>query len=75
MTSRKFTLSQPAASRQSLVRAKDVSRHPRRAAARHSVSSMDGVLDGRYRLEGEIAQGAIGAVWRAVDMVTGGWWP
>lgn len=33
---------------------------------------MDGVLDGRYRLEGEIAQGAIGAVWRAVDAVTGG---
>ncbi|MDQ7904846.1 serine/threonine-protein kinase [Phytohabitans sp. ZYX-F-186] len=33
---------------------------------------MDGVLDGRYRLEGEIAQGAIGAVWRAVDTVTGG---
>jgi len=33
---------------------------------------MDGVLDGRYRLQGEIAQGAIGAVWRAVDTVTGG---
>jgi serine/threonine-protein kinase len=33
---------------------------------------MDGLLDGRYRLEGEIAQGAIGAVWRAVDTVTGG---
>lgn len=33
---------------------------------------MDGVLDGRYRLEGAIAQGAIGAVWRAVDTVTGG---
>ncbi|GAB3516551.1 serine/threonine-protein kinase [Phytohabitans suffuscus] len=33
---------------------------------------MDGVLGGRYRLEGEIAQGAIGAVWRAVDTVTGG---
>jgi len=32
---------------------------------------MDGVLDGRYRLEREIAQGAIGAVWRAVDMATG----
>jgi serine/threonine-protein kinase len=33
---------------------------------------MDGVLDGRYRLEGEIARGAIGAVWRAVDTFTGG---
>lgn len=33
---------------------------------------MDGVLDGRYRLEGEIARGAIGSVWRAVDTVTGG---
>jgi serine/threonine-protein kinase len=33
---------------------------------------MDGLLDGRYRLEGEIAQGAIGSVWRAVDTVTGG---
>ncbi|MEV0605225.1 serine/threonine-protein kinase [Polymorphospora rubra] len=28
---------------------------------------MDTLLDGRYRLEREIARGAIGAVWRAVD--------
>jgi hypothetical protein len=32
---------------------------------------MDALLDGRYRLEGEIARGAIGAVWRAVDTATG----
>ncbi|GAA4681083.1 serine/threonine-protein kinase [Phytohabitans rumicis] len=32
---------------------------------------MDALLDGRYRLDGEIARGAIGAVWRAVDTVTG----
>ena len=33
---------------------------------------MDGqVLDGRYRLEAEIARGAIGVVWRAVDATTG----
>lgn len=33
---------------------------------------MDGqVLDGRYRLDAEIARGAIGVVWRAVDITTG----
>lgn len=33
---------------------------------------MDGqVLDGRYRLDAEIARGAIGVVWRAVDVTTG----
>ncbi|GIJ69404.1 serine/threonine-protein kinase [Virgisporangium ochraceum] len=33
---------------------------------------MDGqVLDGRYRLDAEIARGAIGVVWRAVDLTNG----
>jgi serine/threonine-protein kinase len=31
---------------------------------------MDQLLDGRYRLESEIARGAIGAVWRALDTKT-----
>lgn len=32
---------------------------------------MEGLLDGRYRLDTEIACGAIGTVWRAVDTATG----
>jgi serine/threonine-protein kinase len=32
---------------------------------------MNTVLEGRYRLDGEIARGAIGEVWRAHDTVTG----
>jgi serine/threonine protein kinase len=32
---------------------------------------MHTMLDGRYRLETEIARGAIGVVWRAVDVTTG----
>jgi hypothetical protein len=32
---------------------------------------MDALLAGRYRLEEEIARGAIGTVWRAVDTVAG----
>jgi protein kinase-like protein len=32
---------------------------------------MDALLDGRYRLEAEIARGAIGTVWRATDTTTG----
>ncbi|HEY3009893.1 MAG TPA: serine/threonine-protein kinase [Micromonosporaceae bacterium] len=32
---------------------------------------MERLLDGRYRLQSEIARGAIGAVWRAIDAASG----